>query len=139
MNPLMGLLLRSPFHSRLSKNIMLLTFTGRKSGKQYTTPVGYLQQGDRLTVFTHSSWWKNLRGGAPVKMYLRGRGRSGRAEVVTAPETVKQMVRALIAKDGEEMARRMGFWVASDDPSAAELQAVMQHTVFVQIQLDGGA
>jgi len=47
MNPLIITILHSPLHSMMSKATMLITFTGRKSGKQYTTPVSYSQEGDQ--------------------------------------------------------------------------------------------
>ena len=40
LNPLLAALLRSPLHRLASKNLMLLTVTGRKSGRTYTLPVG---------------------------------------------------------------------------------------------------
>jgi len=74
-NPLMKLLLRSPWHGVASNEIMLITVTGRKSGKPYTTPVNYVRDGEVLSVLTHShrTWWRNLRGGAPVTIVLRGK------------------------------------------------------------------
>ena len=39
LNTLMSLLLRSPFHGLVSTHLMLIRFTGRKSGKLITTPV----------------------------------------------------------------------------------------------------
>jgi len=41
LNPLMRALLRSPLHGLLSGMLMLLSYTGRKSGKVYTIPIGY--------------------------------------------------------------------------------------------------
>ena len=41
-NPLMIWLLHSPLHKIASKNTLLITFIGRKSGKKYTTPVNYV-------------------------------------------------------------------------------------------------
>jgi hypothetical protein len=35
--------LRSPLHGILSKNFLLINFTGRKSGRVFTTPVSYSQ------------------------------------------------------------------------------------------------
>lgn len=43
-------LLRSPLQSMISKNFMLITYTGRKSGKVYDTPVNYARDGNLLTV-----------------------------------------------------------------------------------------
>ena len=47
--------------------LLLLTTTGAKSGRQHTTPVMYLPDGDRLVVFaskagapTNPAWYHNL-------------------------------------------------------------------------------
>ena len=47
-NALMKSVLRSPLHGMVSKNFMLITFTGRRSGKVYTTPVNYVRDGDSI-------------------------------------------------------------------------------------------
>lgn len=72
-------ILRSPFHAMLSKNTLLLGFTGRTSGKQYTTPVNYTRVGDELLIFSkkNRTWWRNLRGGAPLVFRLQGRTITG--------------------------------------------------------------
>jgi hypothetical protein len=38
-NPIVIWLLRSPLHSLMDKSTILVTITGRKSGKIYTVPV----------------------------------------------------------------------------------------------------
>jgi hypothetical protein len=75
-------ILRSPFHAMLSKNTLLLTFTGRVSGKRYTTPVNFASVGDELLIFSRKSrtWWRNLRGGAPVAFRLQGQTITGWGE-----------------------------------------------------------
>ncbi len=49
------------------RDLLLLTTTGRKSGKQHTTPVAYTPDGDRLLVYasnsgrpSHPGWYRNL-------------------------------------------------------------------------------
>ena len=81
-NPLVLLLLRSPLHAAMSNSTMLLTFSGRKSGRTYTTPVNYVRDGDELLVVgsREHSWWKNLRGAAVVSVRVRGREMRGEAE-----------------------------------------------------------
>lgn len=73
-NPIMSFILRSPLHGLLSRNMLLITVTGRKSGKPYTTPVGYVQSGDELLIVSSPdrTWWKNLRGSAAVTLRLQG-------------------------------------------------------------------
>ena len=46
VNVILSLILRSGLHTLLSKRFMLLSFTGRKSGKKYTVFVGYQRDGD---------------------------------------------------------------------------------------------
>ena len=74
-NPFMIWLIRSPFHRLLSKNFMVLTYTGRKSGKTYRVPLNYTRLGDKLVTFSYRerTWWRNLRGGASVVLRLEGR------------------------------------------------------------------
>jgi len=82
LNKTMKFILRSPLHGMISKYLTLITFTGCKSGKTYTTPVSYSQQDDQVTIFTHANWWKNLRGGASVSLRIRGRELQGVAESI---------------------------------------------------------
>ena len=83
-NPLVKLVLRSPLHPFISKSILLISFTGRKSGKPYSTPINYVSDGNMITLITKRSraWWKNLQGGAPVTVIVRGQERCGTAEAV---------------------------------------------------------
>jgi hypothetical protein len=75
INPLMGALLRSPLHGLMSGSLMLITYTGRKSGRRYTTPVRYVRVGSTVRCFTSSKniWWRSLRGGAVVSLRIAGK------------------------------------------------------------------
>jgi hypothetical protein len=44
----------------------------------------YISRGDTLFAFARrrDSWWKNLKGNAPVDLWLRGRRSSGMAHAV---------------------------------------------------------
>ena len=83
INSLVTTVLRSPWHGMMSPRLLLLTFTGRKSGKEYTTPMRYAREGEtlRLKVPIQYSWWKNLRERPAVRVLLRGQMRTGRAEI----------------------------------------------------------
>ena len=83
---------RSPLHPLLSFGLMLLTWTGRRSGRRYTIPVGYQLSGDSIRVLVsrpqRKQWWRNFREPAAVELRVRGRTLRGRARVVPsdAPE-----------------------------------------------------
>ncbi len=84
-NRAVALLLRSPLHPVVSRHLALITVTGRRSGHDYTFPVGYRRAGERLTIPVgwpaRKLWWRNLRGGARVALRVGGEQHSGRAEV----------------------------------------------------------
>ncbi|MUM16864.1 hypothetical protein FZI91_05645 [Mycobacterium sp. CBMA271] len=86
LNKIVRGMLRSPLHFVLSSNIALFTFTGRKSGTEYTVAATYVQDGDVLTVFTDRAWAKNLREGRPVTAVVRGKTLHGTAELTTGPQ-----------------------------------------------------
>lgn len=92
------LLLRSPLHGLLSDGVLLITFTGRTSGRQYTTPANYLRDDDTVDLTTDSPWWKNLRGGALVTLRMKGRDYRGTAEPVIEPVEVERVLRAMLAR-----------------------------------------
>jgi hypothetical protein len=63
VNPFMKVLLRSPLHGVASGNIALLHFRGRKSGREFVTPLSYVRENDTVCFLSaHSTrWWMNLR------------------------------------------------------------------------------
>jgi hypothetical protein len=72
-NPLVRWLLKSSLlHGLVSKDILLLHFQGRNSGRWYDTPVTYIEDGNRLRILTETAWWKNLRDCPDIKLTLRG-------------------------------------------------------------------
>jgi len=87
---LLKYLLRTPLHGIVSKSIMLLVFRGRKTGKVYSTPVSYQREGDVVTAFTDSPWYRNLLGGAPVILYLKGKAVEGFAEAIDDRDAVTE-------------------------------------------------
>jgi hypothetical protein len=86
VNPVVRAVLRSPAHPVLSSHLMLLTVTARRSGREFTIPVGYEERDGRLLVSLQwperKRWWHNVDGGAPVGVLLRGGARTGTARVV---------------------------------------------------------
>jgi hypothetical protein len=112
-NPTMTALLRSPLHGLLSKSLMLLIYEGRKSGKRFIIPVGYVRHNDRIYVFTHSAWYKNFIGGAPMAMRRRGELVRGTATVIDDPAKIYQVVQQIVADRGDTMTERMGLTSAT--------------------------
>ena len=88
--------------------VVLLTTTGRKSGKKrstmLTTPV---QDGERLVLVAsyggdprHPTWFLNLRDDADVEVTMGGRTRPMRARVASAEEKAELWPRVTAAYRG---------------------------------------
>ena len=83
LNPIIRILLGSPLHWPLSRWFAILAWTGRRSGRPYSTPVSYVREGSTAWITTGDKWWHNLSGGAPVTMRIGGHWYSARGAAVT--------------------------------------------------------
>lgn len=89
-NPLIIACLKSPLHGLLSRNMMVITITGRKSGKRISVPTNYICDQNTLWVISWRTraWWRNLRQGAPVEVLLAGQNLAGHGQVAEDPQDV---------------------------------------------------
>jgi deazaflavin-dependent oxidoreductase (nitroreductase family) len=83
--------------------VLLLTTTGRKSGKKRTVPLLYLEDGENLVVVAsnggtaaHPAWWLNLRVDPEATVEIGGRKLRVRAENA-APEEKERLWPRLVA------------------------------------------
>jgi deazaflavin-dependent oxidoreductase (nitroreductase family) len=132
----MKFILRSPMHGMVSKTMLLITFTGRKSGNTYTTPVDYSQDGDQVTIFTHANWWKNLVGGASVTLRMRGRDLQGIAEPVAEDKgAVAAGLAAHLRKVPSDAKYYQVTFDDHGDPKAQEVEQAAQSVVMIRVRL----
>jgi deazaflavin-dependent oxidoreductase (nitroreductase family) len=137
-NRIMKTLLRSPLHGVVSRTIMLITFTGRKSGQIYTTPVSYTRKDGLITAFTHARWYRNLAGGVPVTLYIKRKEYPGVANVVVDDK------QAITDELGEflNLVRTDAriYKVKFDEngyPNRQDVESAAQDCVMIRIRLDG--
>ncbi len=136
VNYAMKLILRSPLHGMVSKNLLLITFTGRKSGNTYTTPVSYSQSNNCVTIFTHATWWKNLRNDQPITLHLRGQNVQGMPETVV--ENKQAIATALSAHLRGSPSDARFYNVTFDDqgnPRPEDVGEAIQTVVMIRVQL----
>jgi deazaflavin-dependent oxidoreductase (nitroreductase family) len=73
-------------HGVLSRQLLLITVTGRRSGRRYTLPVQYVRRDDVIYILPGSAasktWWHNLTSGAPVTLRVQGRMQEGDGEAL---------------------------------------------------------
>jgi deazaflavin-dependent oxidoreductase (nitroreductase family) len=135
-NDFMTWVLRSPFHGMLSDGMMLITVTGCKTGKKYTTPVGYYREDGDLWVLTNRdrTWWKNLRGGAQVSLLLKRRPVTAFAE----PELDEQAVEARLRdylQHIPQAAKSMHVRLENGKPDPSDIANVAKDRLFVRLCL----
>ncbi|TCC00478.1 DUF385 domain-containing protein [Micromonospora zingiberis] len=68
----------------LSRNLTVVTYTGRRSGRTFSTPVSFRRAGDTVTISVampdSKNWWRNFLGeGGPIALQLDGVDRTGHA------------------------------------------------------------
>ena len=134
----MSALLRSPLHGMASRSVMLITFTGRKSGKTYTTPISYTRDGDLITAFTGAKWWRNLAGGVPVTLQIKNKEYQGQANVVADDkEAVAQGLQTFLRKVRFDARFYQVKFDDDGDPNWDDIQRAAQRVVMLRVQLDG--
>jgi hypothetical protein len=97
-NLFVKIILRSPLHGVLSKNTLIISYMGRKSGKRYSIPTNYSLDGNtvRIVSFKDRVWWRNLGSGVPVTLQLKGKSFSGRAEIFSEESNVAEGLKAYL-------------------------------------------
>jgi len=135
-NDFMAWVLRSPFHGMLSNGMMLITVTGRKTGKTYTTPVGYYQEDGYLWIVTSRdrTWWRNLQGGAPVKLLLKHKPIDGIAETELDGRNVETCMFEYI-RHIPQSAKPMGIRMENKTPNSEDIARIAKDRLFVKIKL----
>ena len=66
------------------RNLVVISYVGRRSGKTFTTPVNYRRVGDEVAIHVGlpgaKTWWRNfLGGGGPITLRLNSTDRTGHA------------------------------------------------------------
>jgi hypothetical protein len=100
VNVPMRTVLALPFPTPLSRNLMLVRYTGRKTGRSYRQPLSYARDG-ATTLLTPGGgrWTLNMEGGRPVRIRLRGRDVSARPELVREPGEVERLLDVIVREN----------------------------------------
>lgn len=97
-NPIVLTLLRSPLHPLLGSSTAAITVTGRRSGKPIELPVNTIPDGDALLTMSlaERTWWRNLRGGASVRLWMGGKRFTAWGDVMEASDAVQDGLMAIL-------------------------------------------
>jgi hypothetical protein len=144
LNGVIMWLLRSPLHALLDPGLMLITVTGRRTGKRYTIPVGYVRSGDHLHVLVSKArrkrWWRNYRELRPIELLLAGKELRGRACVVAAGSDAFFAVLAQSLDRMPWLGGQFGIrYHRANGLSAQQRRVLARDAAVVRIDLEEGA
>ena len=91
MNAAVRAMLHTPLIQRLvGRTFAMMTVTGAKTGRRYTTPVQYLMHGDEFVVLSQQkrTWWRNIASQPEVELRIQGGSITGLARIASDDEAV---------------------------------------------------
>ena len=142
LNPIVVALLRSPLHVIASKGLMLLSWSGRRSARRFSIPVGYQRDGNAVIVLIskpgEKTWWKNFRQPWAAELLIRGRVRPATGKCVDprSPEFFERVETTL--QQLPWMGRQLGIQYRRGEPLDEEQRAIlMQKCGVVRFELTG--
>lgn len=142
VNPLVRLILRSPLHGLMSDTLLLITYRGHKTGREYSLPVQYVQTGQTIYIMPgmpeRKTWWRNLKETSPVQITLRGQFLAGHATVLKPTSDSESILEGLclFLRRFPEMAKVHHIGIGADrNFIAAELQQAAKQAVIIHVEL----
>ncbi len=155
LNVPMRALLQSPLHGFGSRHLCLLTYRGRKSGREFTTPLSFTREGNlvRLLSSHQTRWWKNfpredegrdegdgIEAGAKVEVEIARTRYNGRATtVIRDGDRLRDGVRSFLTALPRDA---VVYGIKLDEkrrPLESDIETAAGHVVLVEIQLGSDA
>jgi hypothetical protein len=110
VNPIMKLVLHTPFAGPARNQLMVVNFTGRKSGRHYSLPVSAHEIDGTLYAMTGATWKNNFRDGAAAQVLHDGKTTTMRGELITDKAQVTDLYsRCAESYGAKRAARAMGL------------------------------
>jgi hypothetical protein len=107
VNPILSFLLRTPLAGPARKQLMVLSFTGRKTGRPYTIPLSAHLIDNDLYALTGAVWKQNFRGGAAAQVVFDGKTTAMRGELIRDRAVVSDLFLRCAESYGAQRAQRM--------------------------------
>jgi hypothetical protein len=136
LNPALNLALRSPLGGAM-KDFMVVSFKGRKTGRQFAVPVSAHLIDNDLYVLLNAGWKYNFKGGAPADVRYAGKTTKMQGQLITDSATVAQLaVRAATSYGAKKAQRSMGLKFRGDGiPTVEEFTAAANRLGLAAIRL----
>ena len=120
--------------SLLGQNLALLSYTGRRSGREYVTPVSYHRDGDLVTVITkrQRKWWHNFETPIEVELRLAGKDYFGKAEIL--PDDAETLL-FLMDYFRKRPIDAKAYGLEKHEITRERLNALLPHIVVIRIHV----
>jgi hypothetical protein len=112
VNPILKLMLHTPFAGPARHQLMVVNFTGRKSGNHYSIPLSAYVIDGVLYAMTPATWKANFRDGAAAQVLHDGKSTAMRGELITDKAQVTNLYSRCAESYGVKRAERamgLGF------------------------------
>jgi hypothetical protein len=107
VNPMLSFLLHTPLAGPARKQLMVLSFAGRKTGRPYTIPVSAHVVDNDLYALTGAGWKQNFRDGAAARVVYDGKTTAMRGELIRDRAVVCDLFQRCAESYGAQRAQRM--------------------------------
>ena len=91
VNPTLRFLLRTPLAGPASRQLMVLSFRGRKTGNRYSTPVSAHLIDNQLYALAGAPWTRNFRGAAAAEVVHDGKTTTMNGVLIEDPAAVADL------------------------------------------------
>lgn len=133
VNRFMRAVLGLPSPTPLGKRLMLVSLTGRRTGRHWRQPVSYVRHRGVLLTPGGGAWKLNLSPGEPVRLHLDGKDQMASPELVTDPDSAADLLAVMIAAN-PAVTRFSGIGLDADGrPDRKRLDQALQHGFAVVI------
>ena len=135
INPAMRLLLRSPLHALVSRNLMLITYKGRRTGRTFTTPLRYVQEGATIRAYTNrdAKWWRNLKHEPGVTLRIGGRDVDCSASVIDENSaTIRELLADYLTRHPGDAVYHNVRLRRNRTPAPEDLDRAASHAIVVE-------
>jgi len=137
VNPIMRFLLRTPLSGPAGKQMMVVSFNGRKTGRRYSIPLSAHQIDNDLYAMTSAPWKGNFREGATAEVLHDGKTTTVRGELIQDRAAVAGLARRCAESYGVKRAQRMMGLKFRDEriPTVEEFAEAVDRDHFGAIRL----
>lgn len=138
VNPVMVTMLRSPLHPLVSSSILIIEFTGIKSGKRRTVPVRYMYTGNQpcCTTSINNGWWHNFKTPQKVELTLAGKRMAAIATAVSHdPDMLSPILREIWSRHPADAAYMNVKLDKTGQPDPNDFDRASDEAVLINLEL----